>query len=85
MTVDGLMHEWVAILDEKQQGVTKESSVQGSRRLDRQRLEGIAVSLLCTQDPDVRRQALELLKTLRTLHRSLLASGIVFCSQNQAA
>lgn len=75
VTVDGLMHEWVAILDEKQQGVMREASVPGSRRLDRQRLEGIAVALMCTGDPDVRRQALELLKTLRTLHRSLLASS----------
>ena len=77
MTVDGLMHEWVAILDEKQQGVMREASVPGSRRLDRQRLEGIAVALMCTADPDVRRQALELLKTLRTLHRSLLASSML--------
>lgn len=74
------MHEWVAILDEKQQGVMREVSVPGSRRLDRQRLEGIAVALMCTADPDVRRQALELLKTLRTLHRSLLASSKLFDS-----
>ena len=76
VTVDGLMHEWVAILDEKQQGVMREASIPGSRRLDRQRLEGIAVAFMCTADPDVRRQALELLKTLRTLHRSLLASSM---------
>lgn len=74
IVVDGLMHEWVAILDEKQQGVMHEAGVSGSGRLDRQRLESIAVALLATADPDVRRQALELLKTTRTLHRSLLAS-----------
>lgn len=43
-------------------------------RLDLARMEGIAVGLLCTNDAEVRRQALEILKTLRTLHRSLLAS-----------
>lgn len=75
------MHEWVAILDEKQQGMMREAGVPGARRLDRQRLEGIAIALLCTADPDVRRQALELLKTTRTLHRSLLASRetLYFC------
>ena len=73
--VDGLMHEWIAILDEKQQGVMKEPHVPGARRLDLQRLEGVAVSFLCTNDAEVRRLALETLKTVRTLHRSLLASG----------
>ena len=43
---------------------------------DRQRLEGVALACMCTNDADVRRQALELLQTLRTLHRSLLASGV---------
>lgn len=79
------MHEWIAILDEKQQGLMKELSVPGSWRLDRQRLEGISVSLMCTQDPDVRRHALELLKTLRTLHRSLLASSKLPAWRSQKA
>lgn len=69
-----LLSLWILILDKKQRGSIQEADRPESRRLDLHRLEGIAISLLCINSTDIRKLSLDVLRTLRTLHRSLLAS-----------
>ena len=74
MLLDGLMREWMSYLDDKARGHLKEAAPATAGRLDLHRLEGLALSLLCNYEVEVRLAALGLLSTTRTLHRAIAAS-----------
>ncbi|KAL0053523.1 hypothetical protein WJX82_006983 [Trebouxia sp. C0006] len=70
-----LMEEWQLILTEKSRGTFHESVSSAAAKLDLARIEGLGMSFLCSNLPDVRKVALDVLFTVRELHGKLLQAG----------